>query len=82
MSREVSEDLLYVQLNLLLAIRMSTELYNKYIQSNKEFELVTFTLDTQEIIDNHISDHSEDYLCLQDIREYQINKLNKELIEF
>ena len=82
MSREVSEDLLYVQLNLLLAIRMSTQLYNKYIQSNKEFELITFIIDTQEIIDNHISDHSEDYLCLQDIREYQINKLNKELIEF
>lgn len=83
MSREISEDLLYVQLNLLLAILINTYIYNKYIESESDkFNIATFTLEIEELINKHIKEHYEGYLCLQDLREYYINHLNDEDIKY
>lgn len=82
MYREVSEDLLYVQLNLLLAILICTNINNNYIQSNNKFNLATFTIEMEELINKHIKEHYESYSCLQDIREYQIKLLDGKSIKY
>lgn len=80
MSREISEDLLYVQLNLLLAILICSKLNSDYINSSNEFNLAVFTKYIQGLISKHLLDHNEAYLCLQDLRVDSINKYNTQFL--
>lgn len=82
MYREISEDLLYVQLNLLLAIKISTYLNNNYINSENTFDLVIFIVNIQELIDEHLKEHDKAYSCLQCLRELNVKKFNTEHLEY
>ena len=83
MSSEVLEDIFYVQLNLLLANRICIHLMNNnYINSENKCDSVAFIKDIQNCINMHISEYSDSYSLLQDIREYKIKKLDIKSAEF
>jgi hypothetical protein len=74
MYREICEDLLYVQLNLILAISILSYLHNKI--NNADFNRTLFTRDINNILINHIKKYSLGYSCLQELRVYSIKKHN------
>ena len=74
MYREICEDLLYVQLNLILAISILSYLHNKL--NNADFSRTLFTRDINNILINHIKKYSLGYSCLQELRVYSIKKHN------
>jgi NADH-ubiquinone oxidoreductase chain 3 len=76
MYREICEDLLYVQLNLILAINMSLYL-NKYKEDLNESNKPEFITDIMDILSKHITKHQAGYNSLQLIRENSINKLGQ-----
>jgi len=71
--REICEDLLYVQLNILLAIRVCNYLNNTY-KDNVDSDLAKLIIDMSDILNTHISTYAEAYSCLQEIRLYRFNK--------
>lgn len=81
MLREIYEDILYVQLNLLLAIKIATYLDNSYIKDKRDFNLISLTKDIIKLIDAHKKYYSNAYQCLQNLREQDINSCNCEQLE-
>jgi len=72
MYREICEDLLYVQLNLILAVNILSYL-NVHID-NANLNRTIFITDINNILTSHINKYSLGYSCLQELREYSINK--------
>jgi hypothetical protein len=81
MYREICEDLLYVQLNLILAINMSLYL-NKYKEDLNESNKSEFITDIMDILYKHITKHQAGYNSLQLIREDSINKLGQAELKY
>jgi len=71
MFREICEDLLYVQLNLILAVNIIS-----YLHENKDNLNNNIYSDINNIFIDHIKKYCLAYSCLQELRVYIINKYN------
>jgi hypothetical protein len=71
MFREICEDLLYVQLNLILAVNIISYLHENKDNLNKNI----YSYINNIFIDN-IKKYCLAYSCLQELRVYRINKYN------
>lgn len=76
-NREICEDLFYVVLNILLAIKI-TNYVNKYNKNKVDFDLTMFFKEIRLLLEEHKLEYHEGYACLQELRVSEVKDWNEQ----